>query len=656
MSEEQEILNLALQHYREKNYRESEILLNQVLAQNSSSDTALYFLGLISYIDNHYDEAVKYIGKAVRINPKADYYKDLGNILFDIDQKEEAISCYNMILALNPDDSEIHYNLALIYQDKKLLKPAISHLENVIRLEPDDVESYNRLGIIYYNDLKNIDEAIKYFEKAININPDYADGYFNLGLAYNLLKDTDKAVKCYLKTVELVPDYLNAYFNLGILSSNNPAEAVKYFKKVIELNPDYAEAFYNLAKSFQELEETEKAVNFYKKAIELKPDFAEAYNNLGTVLNKSDYIEEAVTCFKKAIKLKPDYLDSYNNLGDLYRYRNQTEKAFECYEKALEFDLENPDAITCIGLLYLQKKDFEKGWKFYESRFNTNNKFKPVEPKLSKPRWNGIESLNGKTIYVYCEQGLGDSILFARFLPVLADMGAKVLFKVQPGLEKLFEQSDLKAEIIGYLTPDDSLEFDTYIPLVSLPYALKTQPANIPYSSGYLKADPEKVTFYKEKYFNNNLFKIGINWQCKNIFHQDLHRSIPDISYFYKIARLQGLKIYSLQKGKGVEQLDSLPEDVEIINLGKTFNDFSDTAAAIKNLDLIISVDTSVPLLSGALGKPTWILIEYAADWKWFLDSNDSPWFKNVKLFRQKSFRIWDYPVENIYNNLITIL
>ncbi|HBH18159.1 MAG TPA: hypothetical protein DDX14_04345, partial [Cyanobacteria bacterium UBA9579] len=463
--------------------------------------------------------------------------------------------------------------------------------------------------------------------------------------------------------IEVNPDYFQAYLNLGILLAEKERldDSIACFEKVINLNPDYAEGYYNLGNSYRSKDSLlylnhtgdvylHKAKECYRKTIELMPDFAEAYNNLAIILNIDGEKEEAIAYFKKSIELKPDYKDAYINLGDMYRYQNNPIKAIECCKKVLEIDPDEPDANCNMGLAYFMLKDLDNGWKCMEYRDKTKEKIWMNIPKFSQPRLKSLESVKDKTIYVYYEQGLGDAIQFVRYLPLLSNAGAKIIYKPQSGLEQLFKQSDLKAEIIDNSTPDDSVQFDMFVPLMSLPYLFKTNLDNVPCSSGYLKADPEKVREYQEKYFKCNELKIGINWHCRNTFRADTNRSISDISSFFDIARLDKVKLYSLQKGDGAEQLNNL--DIEIVDLGKTFNDFSDTAAAIENLDLVISVDTSVAHLAGSLGKPAWILLQYSPDWRWFLDTETTIWYDSVRLFRQQKPGNWDEVMDRVYNEL----
>jgi hypothetical protein len=311
-----------------------------------------------------------------------------------------------------------------------------------------------------------------------------------------------------------------------------------------------------------------------------------------------------------------------------------------------------------LGGMLVKKRNFEEGWKYFESRLDFFPHHKLLFPPDLKPKWDSSQSIEGKTIYVYpasYEFGYGDSIMFVRYLPLLKNMGANVICKTQPGLVKFFRENDLGAEIIDNSVSDDELKFDYQLPYMSMPYAFNVNPDNIS-AKAYLKADPQKVQYYKEKFFNNDNFKVGIVWKTNVVTFKHAFNLIPHISLFSEIAKIPNVKLYSIQKGEAERELNELPDGMEVINLGQTFNDFADTAAAIENLDLLISIDTSVAHLSGGLGKRTWILLPYAPNWRWHLDSEDSPWYKNARLFRQTKPCSWDDVLVRVEENIKNLI
>ncbi|MBU6197993.1 MAG: tetratricopeptide repeat protein, partial [Cyanobacteria bacterium REEB446] len=354
--------------------------------------------------------------------------------------------------------------------------------------------------------------------------------------------------------------------------------------------------------------------------------------NLGFALKRQNKVFEAMKCYFKAIELNPKHVDAHYNLGIAYKDTMQIKESIKCYRKVVELNPQYTDVYLNLAIALLLDRDFEAGWKAYEQRITVQEINKIMSPLL-KPQWNG-QSLEGKSIYVLPEQGFGDIIQFSRFLPYLKKLGAsRVLFKSRPELISLFEESKLLGvEIIDTDLDEKTLDFDYYIPLLSLAYYLKVNEYNIP-ASKYLHVNKRKINKYQKKFFNNEQYKIGIFWQGNKVYPDDDKRSLA-LKYFYPLFSYDNVAVYSIQKGFGSEQLDELPSEYKIVNLGNEFNDFSDTAAAIENLDLVISVDSSVAHLAGALGKEVWIILSERPEWRWGQEEDLTIWYKNARLFR----------------------
>lgn len=378
------------------------------------------------------------------------------------------------------------------------------------------------------------------------------------------------------------------------------------------------------------------------------PDYTDVYCNLGVVLKKQGRIDEAIQCYEKVLGSNPNHINTIYNLGGAYTSKREINNAIKWYEKALQVDPDYIDTYLNLGIAYLLNKDFEKGWKYYEYRFNG---YKEPKPDIDnpKPKWDG-SSLENKTIYILHEQGVGDTIQFVRFLSYLKKFNpSKVLFRCQESVENLLKINDINAEIVDCSTSDKTLEFDTYLPLLSLPYYLKPDLDNMP--DKYLKADSSKVINYKQRFFDNNLYKIGIFWQGNPNHKGDKWRSFP-LNLFCPLFEIPNTQFYSLQKGFGIEQLDNLPDRFNIINLEQTFMDFSDTAAAIENLDLVITIDSAVAHLAGAMGKKVWIIIESEPDWRWFFDEEQTVWYKSARIFRPGLEKDKSEVISRIYASL----
>ncbi len=550
-----------------------------------------------------------------------------------------AIENYNKAVNLEPNNIKIYNKLAITYYYKNDFESAIKNYKKIVEISPDYAMPYNNMGLISFN-LQNFDEAIKNYKKAIETNPDYYSAYNNLGNAYYKINLIDKAIESYKKAVEKNSNYVDAYINLGNLfyKERNFKETIIYFEKAIELNVNIFEIYNNLGIAYREEKEEDKAIECFLKADGVKPNNQETYGNLAISYHNKKLFRKAIEFYKKSLELKPDNYLSYYGLGVTYVSLREIDNAISAYKKALEIKPEYYDCRLNLGIAYLLNQDFENGWKYYEDRFYV---VKNSIPEFSQPRWNG-ENLEGKTIYVVKEQGLGDIIQFIRFLPMLKQRynPKKIIFKTLRTLEYIIQSSNFMAEmdmveIIDQHFPDKNIEFDTYIPLLSLPYVMKINERNISYAQGYLKADAELVNAYKNNFFNTDKFKLGIFWQGNTANTADGQRSVP-LEYFYPIFNLPDIQFYSLQKGFGLEQLEELPQEYNVIDLCHVISDFSDTAAVINNLDLVITIDTAVAHLCGAMGKKAWIVLPEIPEWRWCLDEHSTIWYDSIRLFRAK--------------------
>lgn len=391
-----------------------------------------------------------------------------------------------------------------------------------------------------------------------------------------------------------------------------------------------------------------EAEKFLNILLAENPNDARALRLLSKIECEKRNFERACVLLKKSVEINPRKYIIYKELANIYYLNiNNPDATIDYYKQYLEILPIDEDAKGCLGLAYLKTKDYEKGWELFEYRHHRKDAISERELDFEKI-WKG-EDIKNKTIYVYYEAGFGDTIMFARYLPLLKEKCAKVIFGSQPSLVDLFSENFPKVEIIDEDKTDEQLEFNVHAPLMSLPYLLKLNTEKeVALTDKYLKPNPHKVQSYKEKYFKNNKFKIGIKWHGKKT--QSPQREI-ELKKFFKLFDIKDIKFYSIQKGEGIEQLE-FAKDYDIENLGQTFESFSDTAAAIENLDLVICNDTSVAHLAGAMGKPCWILLPFVQDWRWSTDLSYCYWYKSVKIFHQKKAGEWDNLFDEVYNEL----
>lgn len=390
----------------------------------------------------------------------------------------------------------------------------------------------------------------------------------------------------------------------------------------------------------------------FEKALKIDSLCADAYQGLGIIYFLNNDFDKSIECSMKAVDLfgqneHAKTSDCFLNLAMAYKAKRNIENALFCYENSILLNVNNYDAYFGISVTHLLNKDFTNGFKLYRSRFF---KMDPVAGHFfeDKKEWQG-ENIENKKLYIYNEQGFGDNIQFVRYLKNFhAITGAQIMYKPRAELETFFEENDLGVKIIKNNIDDSDVEFDVYTHLLSVPQLLNASADNIPLSEGYLKANLQKVKEYQNKYFNNDKFKLGIVWRATPDPHID--KVIP-LDYFLKFLNIPDTQIYSLEVNLTAEESKELKKH-NIIDLGTTFNDFSDTAAAIENLDLLITVDTAVAHLAGSMNKPLWILLSYIPEWRWFLDSEKSPWYDSAQLYRQDESRNWNSVFEQVLNNI----
>lgn len=442
---------------------------------------------------------------------------------------------------------------------------------------------------------------------------------------------------------------------LSLHQAGNLAEAEKLYLEILAESPNDGNTLNFLGFLNVQTNRFSEAVSYLKKAVELYPNFFEAWFNLGLAYKGMDDLKNAIFAYKKAIEIEPENVTANFNLANAYECINETEKAIEHYEQAYKYNKDETDINMpyFLSICYIKAKNFEKGLPLHEYR---HSKAFAIECQRVlhkdmeiKPLWDGTP-MPDKTIFVYYEAALGDTLQYVRYLACLRGMFKKVLFKPQLAFVDFFKENNFGAEIIESRTLPEDVKFDVHIPLLSIPNVLQHfSEQDIPLSERYLKANPEKVNDFKEKYFDNGKLKIGFKWMGNTVY--DMERVI-NIESFYKLFELPNTQFYSLQKGEGTEEFKKIPKIYNVIDLSEEFNDFGDTAAAVENLDLVICNDTSVAHLAAAMGKPTWILLPFVQNWRWHTDISYSPWYKSAKLFKQTEPSNWEEVFEQVLKEL----
>ena len=600
------------------------------------------------------EDAIKSYDKAIQLNPDyAEVYNNRGNVLQDLGQLEEAIKSHDKAIQLKPDYAKAYYNRGNALKALLQLEEAIKNYDRSIQLTPNYIKAYNNRGVALY-ELGQLEEALKSYDEAIQLKPDYADAYNNRGSALKELGQLEEALKSYNKAIQFKPDYAEAYNSRGIALNElgQLEEAIKSYDWAIRLKPDYAQAYNNRGITQQDLGQLEESLKSYDKAIHLKSDYAEACNNRGTALQDLGQLEEALKSYDKAIRLRPDFAEAYNNRGNTLRDFGQLHEALKSYDKAIQVSPKFYMARFNRSMAWLLEGKLQQGWPEYEFRFKV---FEDPKRTFRKGiQWKG-EPLEDKLVFVYPEQGTGDIIQFMRYLPLIKKLGGKVIFEVRQPLVRLVETFKGYDKLWTHQQNRDASsinKFDYHTPLMSLPGLFNTTLENIPSASSYLSADNKLLRMWQKRIASNELFKVGIVWAGSGAHKNDHMRSIL-LSDFKMLSDIKGAKLFSLQKKKHAKWTDIDPGEVVDIDLGVEILDYADTAAIIENLDLVVSVDTSVAHLAGALGKEVWTLLPYSPDWRWMLNRNDSPWYPSMRLFRPPSVCDWKSVLQEVRKALV---
>ena len=538
----------------------------------------------------------------------------------------------------------IRQGLALHQQGK--FNEAKGIYEKVLAIQANHFDALQLLGTLSAQ-TKEFSKAVDFLTKALKINPYHAEAHSNRGNALQELKRLDEALVSYDKAISIKHDYAEAYLNRGIALQEPKLldEALASYDKAISIKPDYAEAYLNRGIALQEHKRLDEALASYDKAISIKPDYAEAYSNRGIALQELKRLDEALVSYDKAIRIKPDYAEAYSNRGNTLKELKHLDEALASYDKAISIKPDYAEAYCNKSLVLLLDGQFAQGWQEYEWRRKNENVNKIAEIRnFSQPLWLGTESLKDKTILLYAEQGLGDTIQFCRYARLVAELGAKVILEVQRPLVKLLKNLEGVSQIVA--KGDTLPAFDYQCQLLSLPLAFKTELHNIPSVSEHITSDNEKNSKWQTELGEKAMPRVGLVWSGSTIHINDHNRSLTLSQLLPHLP--SNMEYVCLQKELRDIDKELLAQHIEIQYYGDALEDFTDTAALCDLMDVVISVDTSVAHLAGTLGKQTWVLLPYSPDWRWLLDREDNPWYPSAKLYRQEKIDNWNSVLEKL--------
>ncbi|WP_353432445.1 tetratricopeptide repeat protein [Polynucleobacter sp. MWH-UH23A] len=690
------LIGQAVQSFQNGDLNHAENQLKLSLDVYPNNPPGIHILGLVYAAQNRHNDAIKYLSLAAEFNPTDPSIQyNLGKAFASIEDHPSALKHQQKSIELDPRNPAAYLNyanslsklsknqaaldsinqaLALQnnYLDAIIVKGSIlnklgdysSSLDcskSAIQLDANSSEAWLNQGVSLYN-IKQFNAALDSFDKALTINPKYVNALINKGVTLNDMGRFSDGCDVLTMALKLSPNSLDAHYNLGLTLHGLKLhqDALDSFNKAIALKPDYAEAWLNKGVALNNLRRYQDALDSFNKAIALKPDYAEAWSNLGaTYFESVKDFDLAMNAYRKALAFKPNYPEAHYNIAAAHHELRQFNLAQDSYNLALNLKPDYPDAQWNKSLIYLTLGDYETGWPLYESRWNTSNS--PLPNTYSEiPRLKPGVNIEGKKILIWSEQGLGDSIQFSRYIKLLKSQGANITFLAAPQLISLFHSSfdiEISSEI-----PRPLSQFDYQSPLMSLPYFFGSTLSSIPNQVPYLLVDQNKRSYWNDKLKGFDLLKVGLVWSGgfrpnqPEVWQINERRNIS-LETISSLRFASNVEFFSLQKGDPAEtelreQKNKLWPQDNLRIFTDELKDFSDTAALIANLDLIISVDTSTAHLSAALGKPTWLLNRFDSCWRWLNDRVESPWYPSIKLYNQKQSGNWGPVMQKVMSDL----
>lgn len=680
-SDELNLLSQGLDLHQNGNFEGAAECYMQVLEGNPQQFDALRLRGLAARSIGHLNEALVFLERAAAVQGQsADVWNDLGLVWYDQKQFPKAVSCLNQAIRLSPDFAEAHYNLGNSYRAAKNIGLARTSYLQALRLQPHFVEAWYNLGCLD-QDHHDYRQAVRSFIRAIELRGSYPEALLNLGLCYSSLGNLIKSEECFNKAAFEKRDYVAAWLHLGVTRQQlkNHEGARSAFETALNLDPNNVPVRLNLALACQELGALDPAARHAQEAIQITPSEVEPRLCLAAILTRQGKLDDAIASCHIALQLKPDSIAANRQLASLFLMKGDFGSASQhckavlnlepedrialetlgviesrsgspkiaahCFEKALRHNPDDPDLLVNLSVCELLLGQFPSGWTHFEARWRS--KLTTCKPRqFSQPEWRG-ENPAGKTILIYWEQGFGDTIQFVRYAQDIAKLNGRVIIECPIELGRLMKTAPGITEVVHCGHPWPQIDFQ--IPIMSLARIFGTDLNTIPDPTPYLKVpEPSEVRLPDATSAN---FRVGVAWAGNPAHPNDKNRSIP-IEKLGPLLEIPGLTFFSLQIGPQSGKLATMKCASPVFDLAPQLKDFSASAAAVAAMDLVVTVDTSLAHLAGALAQKTWLLLPLIPDWRWLLDRDDSPWYRTVRLFRQTRFGDWETPLQSVATEL----
>jgi tetratricopeptide (TPR) repeat protein len=538
---------------------------------------------------------------------------------------------------------------AVTLQQQGRLREAEKIYTRVLKAAPDQFDALNLLGTIKAQ-RGQAGEAYRLISAALKVNPSAADAWVNLGIVLHALKRDQEALESFDKALALKPRDADVLYQRGntLLALGRAQDALAAFDEALALLPSHPQARINRGLALAGLGRHEEAIADFEAASATPPVSPAAHYNRGLSLFNLGRYAEAVAAYDRALSLAPNHVKALNNRGFALQALNRHDEALASYSRALELQKDFADAHFNQAVALLTIGDFRRGFEKYEWRWRRTG-MPAKRSRYGRALWLGEYPLQGRTILLHAEQGLGDTIQFARYVALVAKMGAKVVLEVQPELKALMERIEGVAAVVARGEPLPP--FDVHCPLGSLPLAFKTEPATIPSAGSYLAANDAHIGKWRPRLEALGRPRVAIAWSGNPEHMNDRNRSIP-LSRLAPLWSAEPARFFAVQREMRSGDAELLAQEPRVTQIGTELDDFADTAAVFALVDLVITVDTSVAHLAGAMGRPVWILVPFSPDWRWTLSGESSRWYPSARLFRQPSLGDWDPVIARVQGEL----
>jgi tetratricopeptide (TPR) repeat protein len=648
----------------------------------SSLGTALQRLGRL-------EEAVKFFDKAVQLKPDdAPGWKNLANVLFDLRQMDVALLAYRRVLSFDPRDWDaacrsgyLHYQAgqleaalaqfgicdelrpnhaptlylrSVFLHDLGRFGQAVAEGTRAHELDPSDADTCNAIGAALQR-LHRHEEALLWFDRALALKPDFDGALYSKAVSLGRLWRFDEALAIHDRLqAALRPDGSITDLKLAdlLIDLGRPDAALAALDRCVDKRPDHAPTLQLRAVCLHGLRQLDRSLADSQRAHALDPTNAGICNNIGGVLHELGRYEDALRWLEMAIDLKPDYVDALNNKALAQAQLDRLAEAGATFDYVRAIAPNNAEAALGAANLQLLHGNFEAGWAGREARWNVPN-LPIVYPKFPQPMWRGGSSIAGKTILIYADEGMGDAIQFARYLPMVAALGARVILRVHEALKPLLADVAGVSLCLANNSTDAMPAFDTYCPMLSLPLAFGTRLDTIPAETPYLlHPAAHRMGAWNDRLGRHESLRVGLVWSGNPNHTNDLNRSIP-LGMLTRLLDVDATFV-SLQKDLRLGDRSILAQ-TDIVDLTADLTDFAETAALLCCLDLVITVDTSVAHLAATLGRPTWVLLPNPPDYRWLLNRDDSPWYPTARLFRQTETREYTSVLDRVRTELVAL-